>query len=68
MARWKRYCKKPVVIKAYRTNKEIFIDTLEGTMRADKGDYIIEGFMGEHYPCKPNIFKKTYEEVKSIDD
>jgi len=40
------------------------IDTLEGMMRADKGDYIIKGVEGEFYPCKPDIFKKTYEAVE----
>ena len=40
------------------------IDTLEGTMRAIENDYIIQGINGELYPCKPDIFKKTYELVK----
>jgi hypothetical protein len=39
------------------------IKTLEGTMRGDYGDYIIKGVQGEIYPCKPDIFKATYEEV-----
>jgi hypothetical protein len=39
----------------------ILIDTLEGTMRADKGDWIIRGVKGEFYPCKPDIFAATYE-------
>lgn len=37
------------------------IETLEGTMRADLGDWIIKGIGGEFYPCKPDIFEKTYE-------
>ncbi len=37
------------------------IETLEGTMDAVKGDYIIKGIAGEFYPCKPDIFAKTYE-------
>lgn len=37
------------------------INTLEGVMKAEKGDYIILGVDGEVYPCKPNIFHKTYE-------
>lgn len=41
----------------------IFIDTLEGRMYASSGDYIIRGVQGEFYPCKPDIFKATYEEV-----
>lgn len=39
----------------------ILIDTLEGTMRADPGDWIIRGVKGEFYPCKPDIFAATYE-------
>lgn len=42
----------------------VLIETLEGTMRAEVGDYIIKGVNGEFYPCKPDIFKKSYEEVK----
>jgi len=37
------------------------IPTLEGDMLASKGDYIIKGVNGEFYPCKPDIFEKTYE-------
>jgi hypothetical protein len=37
------------------------IKTLEGTMRGDYGDYIIQGVNGEVYPCKPDIFEKTHE-------
>jgi hypothetical protein len=37
------------------------IRTLEGTMRAERGDWIIKGVNGEIYPCKPDIFDKTYE-------
>lgn len=37
------------------------IDTLEGSMQVSKGDYIIKGVNGEFYPCKPDIFHKTYE-------
>lgn len=39
------------------------IPTLEGTMNAVAGDYIIKGVQGEFYPCKPDIFTATYEEV-----
>lgn len=41
----------------------ILIDTLEGTMSAKRGDYIIKGVQGEVYPCKPDIFEATYEAV-----
>jgi hypothetical protein len=45
-------------------NREvILLATLEGTMKASKGDFIIKGVNGEFYPCKPDIFEKTYEKV-----
>jgi hypothetical protein len=40
---------------------KLLIDTLEGTHTANRGDYIIQGVNGELYPCKPDIFLKTYE-------
>jgi hypothetical protein len=43
------------------------IDTLEGTMTAIPGDFIIKGVYGEFYPCKPDIFEKTYEIVGSLE-
>ena len=43
----------------------IFINTLEGEMRAECGDWIIKGVNKEFYPCKPDIFKKTYDIVES---
>lgn len=42
---------------------QMIIDTLEGTMVAVKDDYIIKGVNGEIYPCKPDIFEKTYNPV-----
>jgi hypothetical protein len=39
------------------------IPTLEGVMKARNNDFIIKGIHGEYYPCKPDIFEKTYEEV-----
>lgn len=41
----------------------LYITTLEGVMKADKGDWIIRGVKGEIYPCKPDIFELTYEQV-----
>lgn len=43
---------------------DLLIHTLEGVMRADKGDWVIKGVNGELYPCKPDIFDKTYEPVE----
>ena len=48
----------PIVV-----DDKIKIETLEGTMYASKGDYIIKGVNGEFYPCKEDIFLKTYEPV-----
>ena len=45
-------------------NPTIEIKTLEGVMTASKGDFIIKGISGELYPCKPDIFEKTYEPVE----
>ncbi len=42
----------------------LWINTLEGQMRADPGDYIIRGVQGEFYPCKPDVFEATYEAVE----
>lgn len=42
---------------------QLFITTLEGIMTANIGDYIIRGVKGEFYPCKPDIFEATYEQV-----
>lgn len=40
------------------------IETIEGVMKAMPKDWIIKGVNGEFYPCKPDIFEKTYEEVE----
>ena len=54
------FCNKIV----YNSHKnECYIETLEGTMLISEGDYIIKGVNGEFYPCKADIFEKTYEEV-----
>ncbi|MCA2590197.1 MAG: hypothetical protein IM509_05455 [Microcystis sp. M31BS1] len=45
-------------------NNKLSILTLEGTMTASTNDWIIRGVNGELYPCKPDIFEKTYELVK----
>lgn len=47
------------------SDKGLTINTLEGDMKASIGDYIIKGVNGEFYPCKPDIFNKTYHESNS---
>lgn len=46
----------------------MLIDTLEGTHRANQGDFIIKGVKGELYPCKPDIFALTYEPASTPTD
>jgi hypothetical protein len=70
-----KFRKKPVIIEAVQwfkagdhpkvihiQNKHC-VQTLEGEMTVTPGDWIITGVNGEHYPCKPDIFAKTYEPV-----
>jgi hypothetical protein len=59
------YVEKPYVIRAQGLEETYAfeIKTLEGYMTASYGDYIIKGVNGEFYPCKPDIFAKTYEEL-----
>ncbi len=44
----------------------MYIETLEGTMTASLGDYIVKGVDGEFYPVKPDIFEQTYEVLKQL--
>ena len=46
--------------------EELYIRTLEGVMCIDWDDFIIQGVKGELYPCKPNIFWATYENVEQV--
>ncbi|MDR2944067.1 MAG: hypothetical protein LBU81_03155 [Methanosarcinales archaeon] len=46
----------------------VTIETLEGTMSTDIGDYIIKGVKGELYPCKPDIFEMSYDIVEESAD
>jgi hypothetical protein len=63
----------PWLITAYDKGGVVFTDTgihlptLEGSMLANPSDMIICGVNGEVYPCKPDIFEKTYEPVEQCD-
>ena len=60
-----KYRKKPVVIEAVlHEGTPLAIETLEGVLMAQDGDWIITGVKGERYPCKPDIFEATYEKVE----
>jgi hypothetical protein len=62
-----KYRKKPVIIEAIQLTQEIIIRTLEGDMIGHPGDWLITGVNGEQYPCKDEIFRKTYERVDDED-
>jgi hypothetical protein len=49
--------------QSYFNSGQLKIKTLEGTMTASVGDYIIKGIQAEFYPCKPDIFELTYDKV-----
>lgn len=48
----------------YEGGDELHVVTLEGIHHVSVGDYVIRGVAGEIYPCKPDIFELTYEEVE----
>lgn len=71
-----QYRKKPIVIEAVQflgdyvegichcsDSEKTHCHTLEGVLNVSHGDFIIKGVNGEIYPCKPDIFAKTYEPV-----
>jgi hypothetical protein len=59
-----KYRKEPVVVEAYQTLVPMIVQTLEGPLKAEPGDWIITGVAGEQYPCKPEIFERTYKKVE----
>lgn len=60
---WFQRVEEPLEDGSYFYWSKVHILTLEGDMTANIGDYIIKGVQGEFYPCKPEIFHQTYEEV-----
>lgn len=56
-----KWCREGEV---FFSGDELRIGTLEGPLTVSPGDYIIRGVKGEIYPCKPDIFAATYEEVE----
>lgn len=61
---WGQYRKRPVIVSATRVDTSFEVETLEGTMRGEPGDWLIEGIEGELYPCRDSIFRATYEEIE----
>lgn len=50
-------------VLSFEGQGDLYVNTLEGKMLVTPGDYIIKGIQGEFYPCKPDIFERTYEVV-----
>lgn len=61
---WIEFAPPPATARIDPADGKIEIFTLEGPIKASKGDYIIKGVQGEFYPCKPDIFTATYEAVE----
>ena len=59
------YCIEGNLEPKYEYPCAIEIGTLEGPHQCNPGDFIIKGIKGEFYPCKPDIFKSLYDEVKT---
>jgi len=56
--------KKPVIIKALKMSTKFFVDTPEGRVTGQPGDYLLIGIAGERYPCKVDIFEESYSIVR----
>jgi hypothetical protein len=50
----------PAVIPEGTSDASGYVDTPEGRLRVDAGDWIITGVAGENYPCKPDVFERLY--------
>ena len=61
---FKKAIKKPIPIKCYQIDEAFSVETLEGTMKGKKGDWLMVGVNGEMYPCDNTIFEKTYSLLK----
>lgn len=61
-----KYRKKSIVIEAIQIKNKMTIETLEGTMTGEPGDWLLFGIEGEAYFCKDSIFRQTYELVEGL--
>lgn len=60
---WFRQGDHPAVVPGPGPDGSGYIDTPEGRLRVDAGDWIITGIAGENYPCKPDVFEQLYTRV-----
>ncbi|MBT8255406.1 MAG: PGDYG domain-containing protein [Bacteroidia bacterium] len=57
---FKTATKKPIPVKCVQIDEPFEVETMEGTLRGKKGDWLMVGVDGEVYPCDQEIFRKTY--------
>lgn len=57
---FKTATKKPIPVKCAQINEPFEVETMEGTMKGKKGDWLMIGINGEKYVCDDGIFKKSY--------
>jgi hypothetical protein len=60
---FKHYKKRPQIIHAKEMLEPFQVETLEGVMRGNAGDFLVWGVEGEQYPCTRSVFLGTYQEV-----
>lgn len=56
--------KKPIAIECFQMDEPFQVETLEGLMTGNKGDWLMKGVRGELYPCANDIFQETYELIE----
>lgn len=61
---FKKAIKKPIAIECIQIDEPFEVETMEGTMKGKKGDWLMLGIHGEMYPCDQEIFRKTYDILK----
>jgi len=63
---FENWFKKPIQVKAKQMREPFSVETLEGMMKGNAGDYLIMGIESEMYPCKKSVFEKTYSKEQSV--
>lgn len=61
-----KFIKKPIVIEAYQTDKEVIIQTLDGPIKTSIGDWIVT-LGDEQYPYKPDVFERIFQPITPIE-
>lgn len=58
---FRKAVKKPIPIECVQIDEPFEVETMEGTLKGKKGDWLMRGVNGEVYPCDREIFEKTYD-------